>query len=242
MPKALSEDKYQALLQYYIDHGTNHREAAKAAGVTYPTAKKYFEKGVGDFRAIAIELQELQSGARTRRYRTHGSRSEIEAALMARDLEMATAQADSAKDAAKTIAEEAELISESRKHLRFIDSAVIAPVVATGSKLAEKLYEWMQRDDVVIGDGENGTLAPGDVINAIKSINGLVRVAAASKREVIEAERARLGDPMQWVSESQEMLDIPTERVAALESLRAARDELAELEAALDGGADVVDE
>ena len=55
MRGASDKAKYDVALQYYRDHGRNHSGASRAAGVTPPTAQKYYEIGI-----LALELPPIR--------------------------------------------------------------------------------------------------------------------------------------------------------------------------------------
>lgn len=233
----ISTEAYAKLLQAYREEPGNHTRAGKAAGVSPSTAKKYLERGGGGYNPIASELLREQQEARAVRQR---NRQIYEDAILERNAEMAQAMAGASKDSAKTLQAEGVLLVDSRAQTHHADVAIIAPLLSAGTQLSARLAEYLQTAEIGTGEGQ---LHPDDAMSAVKDLVVLVGQQSLTKQRLIRAERDRLGDPREWIGDSDELQDLSQDRESAVKEAKSAAKALLEMARMIESGeAEIVDD
>ena len=181
--RAITQQLYNALVDAFRKLPGNYSHASKHAGCDWQTAKNGWLKGwphrFSWAAPIEAVIKEEADNARVERAKQH----EIDRLkqLEARDL--------ARQDAVKANTEEAKMITASRQNALMM-SAITQQLLGGAIPLARRGLELLKADT---------TSTLPQILRYIESVTGILRGANAAMLDAMQAERTKVGNPLQAV-------------------------------------------
>lgn len=222
----------ERLLQGFREAPGNFLSAAKSAGVTAPTARKYWFEGVSSsnedywnrpFKEI-IEQEQVEARARME----HEQKEAAAIALKKEAERQAKVREQAAKDATDSNVQEASMVRMARQGALVLLNT-ITQVSAGASTLGKKVAESLKN----IADDPEQDLSLNQALSVTQTLNRLttaIRQASDAAQKAMEMERLLLGEPGKIVGHVHAHLE-PVTVVEAKEKLAAVDRAIKTLEA-----------
>lgn len=230
--RRITKETMERLLQGFREAPGNFLSAAKFAGVTAPTARKYWLNGVSSSReeywnrpfCEIIEQEQVEARARMEL-----EQREAAAIALRNEAERQTqVKARAAKDATDERVQEASMVRMARQGAMVLLNT-ITQVSAGASSLGKKVAESLKE----IGEDPDQKLTLNQSLAVTQTLNRLttaLRQASDAAQKAMEMERLLLGEPGKIVGHLHAVLE-PVSVVEAREKLESVQRSLDTLEA-----------
>ena len=181
--RVITQSVYQALLTAYRAQPGNHSYASKMAGVTWATAKKGYKDGWTKAYAwaapIEVVLKEESDNVRAERARQQ--------------------EADRLKDLARRDAVRQDAVTANQEETNMVTNLRRNSLVVTSitAKLLQGIVPLAARGaDLLRADTE---ASAKDILSYITSVIAILKLSGASVNDAMNAERLRVGNPLQAI-------------------------------------------